>query len=121
MRNRVIAASLSAGLLAGGLATFVAAQAPAQPLGYGHIHFAVTDPEKAREWYKANLGGMPGETPDRVIFEAYRDSRPTPSRRSARRSLLIPTTPTRTTISAWRSKRSAASTRPPPNTAKRCE
>ena len=78
MRNRVIAASLSAGLLAGGLATFVAAQAPAQPLGYGHIHFAVTDPEKAREWYKANLGGMPGETPDRVIFEAYRGSRPTP-------------------------------------------
>lgn len=78
-RNKTVtAAALCAGLLAGSFAAFIAAQAPAQSLGYGHVHFAVTDPEKAREWYKAHMGGMPGETPDRVIFEAYRGSRPTP-------------------------------------------
>ena len=77
-RSAIAAAALGAGLLGGWLAGPARAQAPAQSLGYGHVHFAVTDPEKAREWYKANLGGMPGETPDRVIFEAYKGGRPTP-------------------------------------------
>ena len=76
MKQRI---SMMRGLVLGvALLAASAGAAAAQTLGYGHIHFAVTDPEKAREWYKAHLGGMPGETPDRVIFEAYRGSRPTP-------------------------------------------
>jgi catechol 2,3-dioxygenase-like lactoylglutathione lyase family enzyme len=71
-------ALISASVLVALLGIPADAQAPAQSLGYGHVHFAVTDPDKARAWYTANLGGMAGETPDRVIFERYGGTRPTP-------------------------------------------
>jgi lactoylglutathione lyase len=35
---------------------------------YDHVHFSVPDPEKAHQWYATKLGGVPGESPDRLTF-----------------------------------------------------
>ena len=35
---------------------------------YDHVHFSVPDPKAAQEWYAANLGGVVGESPDRLTF-----------------------------------------------------
>lgn len=50
----------------------------AQTLPYDHIHLAASDPEKAYNWYFANLGGHDGENPGRMIFEPYTGRRPLP-------------------------------------------
>jgi catechol 2,3-dioxygenase-like lactoylglutathione lyase family enzyme len=49
-----------------------------QTVPYDHIHLAASDPEKAYEWYVANLGGQVGENPGRVIFEPFANARPLP-------------------------------------------
>ena len=53
------------------------AQAP-QDLPYDHIHLAASDPEKAFDWYLANLSGQAGENPGRMIFEPFTGGRPLP-------------------------------------------
>jgi catechol 2,3-dioxygenase-like lactoylglutathione lyase family enzyme len=35
---------------------------------YDHVHFSVPDPKAAQDWYMARLGGVVGESPDRVTF-----------------------------------------------------
>jgi catechol 2,3-dioxygenase-like lactoylglutathione lyase family enzyme len=43
--------------------------AGAQPArSYDHVHFSVPDPKAAQEWYTAHLGGVVGESPDRLTF-----------------------------------------------------
>jgi catechol 2,3-dioxygenase-like lactoylglutathione lyase family enzyme len=59
------------------LGTSGAAQAPAS-MPYDHIHLAASDPEKAYDWYVANLSGQAGENPGRMIFEPYVAGRPLP-------------------------------------------
>ena len=54
-----------------------AAQAP-ETMPYDHIHLAASDPEKAYDWYLANLSGQAGENPGRLIFERFVGSRPLP-------------------------------------------
>jgi catechol 2,3-dioxygenase-like lactoylglutathione lyase family enzyme len=54
-----------------------AAQSP-QTMPYDHIHLAASDPEKAYDWYVANLKGQAGENPGRMIFERFNGSRPLP-------------------------------------------
>jgi catechol 2,3-dioxygenase-like lactoylglutathione lyase family enzyme len=54
-----------------------AAQAP-QTMPYDHIHLAASDPEKAYDWYIANLKGQAGENPGRIIFERFSGGRPLP-------------------------------------------
>ena len=54
-----------------------AAQAP-QTVPYDHIHLAAADPDKAYDWYVANLSGQVGENPGRVIFEPFTGRRPLP-------------------------------------------
>ena len=44
------------------------AQSPAVTLPFDHVHLAVTEPERAAEWYVRRLGGRPAATPDRVWF-----------------------------------------------------
>lgn len=46
------------------------AQAP-QTVPYDHIHLAAPDPEKAYDWYIANLEGRSGENPGRMVFEQF--------------------------------------------------
>jgi len=53
------------------------AQAP-QTVPYDHIHLAAADPEKAYDWYVANLNGQPGENAGRMIFERFSGGRPLP-------------------------------------------
>lgn len=53
------------------------AQSP-QTLPYDHIHLAASDPEKAYDWYIANLGGQAGENAGRIIFERFTGGRPLP-------------------------------------------
>jgi catechol 2,3-dioxygenase-like lactoylglutathione lyase family enzyme len=60
-----------------GLATAASGQAPGT-VPYDHIHLAVPDPDKAYDWYVANLGGQVGENPGRVIFERFENRRPLP-------------------------------------------
>jgi len=48
----------------------VRAQAP-RTLAYDHVHMAAPDPEKALDWYKKNLGGIAGESAERVAFESW--------------------------------------------------
>jgi catechol 2,3-dioxygenase-like lactoylglutathione lyase family enzyme len=64
-------------LLAATLGTLPAAQGrPSLP--YDHVHLAAPDPEKARDWYMRNLGGLAGESPERVAFEPWTGHRPLP-------------------------------------------
>jgi catechol 2,3-dioxygenase-like lactoylglutathione lyase family enzyme len=35
---------------------------------YDHVHFSVPDPKAAQEWYTTHLGGVVGESPDRLTF-----------------------------------------------------
>jgi catechol 2,3-dioxygenase-like lactoylglutathione lyase family enzyme len=53
------------------------AQAP-QTTPYDHIHLAAPDPEKAYDWYVANLGGQPGENAGRMVFDPFTGARPLP-------------------------------------------
>jgi len=53
------------------------AQAP-QTVPYDHIHLAAPDPEKAYDWYIANLDGQAGENPGRMIFERFTGRGPLP-------------------------------------------
>jgi len=55
----------------------VRAQAP-QTTPYDHIHLAAADPDKAYEWYLANLTGQAGENAGRMIFEPFTGHRPLP-------------------------------------------
>jgi catechol 2,3-dioxygenase-like lactoylglutathione lyase family enzyme len=55
----------------------VAAQV-SETVPYDHIHLAVPDPEKAYAWYAANLDGVAGENPGRLIFEPFTGRRPLP-------------------------------------------
>jgi len=50
----------------------------AQTVPYDHIHLAAADPEKAYDWYVANLNGQAGENPGRMIFERFPGGRPLP-------------------------------------------
>ena len=54
-----------------------AAQSPAT-VPYDHIHLAVSDPDRAYEWYLRNLDGEAGENPGRVVFEPFNGRRPLP-------------------------------------------
>jgi catechol 2,3-dioxygenase-like lactoylglutathione lyase family enzyme len=45
---------------------------------YDHIHLTASDPEKAYDWYLANLDGRAGENPGRLIFEPFAGGRPLP-------------------------------------------
>jgi catechol 2,3-dioxygenase-like lactoylglutathione lyase family enzyme len=53
------------------------AQAPST-VPYDHIHLSAPDPEKAYAWYVANLNGLDGENPGRMIFEPFTGQRPLP-------------------------------------------
>jgi len=53
------------------------AQAP-RTVPYDHIHLAASDPEKAYDWYIANLQGQAGENPGRMIFSRFSGGRPLP-------------------------------------------
>ncbi len=55
----------------------VRAQAP-RTLPYDHVHMAAPDPEKALDWYKKNLGGIAGESAERVAFESVDGPRAAP-------------------------------------------
>ena len=59
------------------LAISAAAQSP-RTMPYDHIHLAASDPEKAYDWYIANLRGQAGENPGRMIFERFGGGRPLP-------------------------------------------
>jgi catechol 2,3-dioxygenase-like lactoylglutathione lyase family enzyme len=54
-----------------------AAQAP-RAVPYDHVHLAVSDPDKAYDWYLRHLGGQVGENPGRVVFEPFSGRRPLP-------------------------------------------
>lgn len=73
MIGRLLTASLLAILV--GLSAS-AQTAPTVP--YDHIHLAVPDPDKAYAWYVANLGGLDGENPGRMIFQPFTGRRPLP-------------------------------------------
>ena len=45
---------------------------------YDHVHLAVSDPDKAYQWYLANLDGQVGENPGRIMFEPFTGRRPLP-------------------------------------------
>jgi catechol 2,3-dioxygenase-like lactoylglutathione lyase family enzyme len=45
---------------------------------YDHIHLTASDPEKAYDWYLANLDGRAGENPGRLIFEPFTGGRSLP-------------------------------------------
>lgn len=53
------------------------AQAPST-VPYDHIHLSAPDPEKAYAWYAANLNGLDGENPGRMVFEPFTGQRPLP-------------------------------------------
>lgn len=45
---------------------------------FDHLHLAVPDPAKAREWYLRNIGGTDGETGDRLAFGKWPGDHPLP-------------------------------------------
>jgi catechol 2,3-dioxygenase-like lactoylglutathione lyase family enzyme len=49
-----------------------------ETMAYDHIHLTASDPEKAYDWYLANLEGRAAENPGRMMFESYTGSRPLP-------------------------------------------
>lgn len=69
--------SLVCGVLVAVLGMSGSAQAP-QTMAYDHIHLTASDPEKAYDWYIANLDGQAGENPGRIIFERFGGGRPLP-------------------------------------------
>jgi len=73
MRNRMPACGVFVALC--GLS--LGAQAPTA-MPYDHIHLTASDPEKAYEWYVANLEGRAGENAGRVIFEPFTGRGPLP-------------------------------------------
>ena len=74
-RARVLVFALTV-LVFSALGTGVA-QTP-QTLPYDHIHLAAPDPEKAYDWYFANLSGQDGENPGRMVFEPFTGRQPLP-------------------------------------------
>lgn len=60
-------------VLAGVVGVLVGVGAPGlagqQARAYDHVHFSVPDPETAQAWYMEHLGGVLGESPDRVAFD----------------------------------------------------
>lgn len=49
-----------------------------QTVPFDHVHLAVPDPAKAREWYLKHIGGTEGETPDRIAFAKWPGDHPLP-------------------------------------------
>ena len=45
-----------------------------QAARYDHVHMAAPDPAKAAEWYAKNVGGGPGDMPDRVVIDACEET-----------------------------------------------
>ncbi|MBI2188807.1 MAG: VOC family protein [Acidobacteria bacterium] len=45
---------------------------------YDHIHLTASDPEKAYDWYLANLEGRAAENAGRLMFEPFTSGRPLP-------------------------------------------
>ncbi len=45
---------------------------------FDHLHLAVPDVERAREWYIQHMGGNPGESPDTVGWGAWPADHPLP-------------------------------------------
>src|SRR3954471_2998776 len=50
----------------------------ARSFSYDHVHLAVSDPDKAYDWYLKNLDGQAAENPGRVMFEPFAGRRPLP-------------------------------------------
>ena len=45
---------------------------------FDHLHLAVTDVERARDWYIEHMGGNPGETPETVAWGKWPADHPLP-------------------------------------------
>src|SRR5688572_32062920 len=45
---------------------------------FDHIHLAVPDVERARDWYIQHMGGNVGETPEAVAWGAWPGDHPLP-------------------------------------------
>lgn len=49
-----------------------------QTVPFDHLHLAVPDAAQAREWYLKYIGGIDGETPDRIAFAKWPGDHPLP-------------------------------------------
>jgi catechol 2,3-dioxygenase-like lactoylglutathione lyase family enzyme len=62
-----------------GLCAMVCSTARAQEtVPFDHVHLAVPDPAQARAWYLKHLGGVEGETPDRIASAKWPGDHPLP-------------------------------------------